>query len=174
MTTALEQPKRVPIPPFTAPRSTPWCQKPAKTRGLAILGGDHAGRFAAEAAKFVMAGSEFLHQDAAGTFGHGVITAGEHIHSGIARLGPAVEGDVRFSQKSQSGHAVGLEVMADQVQQGGTGPQGSIAEGRSDEVFIIELGAIAGIKLKDAMFSNRVRNRCGDRIENILMKLGCR
>jgi hypothetical protein len=106
----------------------------------------------------VLASSEFLHQHPAGTFGHGVVTAGEHIHGGIARLGPAVKRDVRFSQERQPRDAVGLEVVADQVEQGGTSAQSGIAERSPHKVFVIELGAIAGIKLKDAMLFNRQRS----------------
>jgi len=160
--------------PFKALRSTRWQRKPIHGGGLALQGRNHARRFAAEAAKFVMAGSEFLHQHATGTFWHGVITTGEHIHSGIARLGPTVKRDVRFSQQGQPRNAVGLEVVADQVEQGGPGPKSGIAEGSPDKNFIIELGAIAGIKLKDAMLSNRIRDRSGDRIENTFIQRSCR
>ena len=54
--------------------------------------------------------------------------------------------------------------------------QGGIAECSPHKVFVIELGSIAGIKLKDAMISNRVRDRNGDRLDNNLIQLierGC-
>jgi hypothetical protein len=54
--------------------------------------------------------------------------------------------------------------------------QGGIVDCSPHKVFVIELGAIAGIKLKDAMLSNRVRDRNGDRLDNNLIQLierGC-
>lgn len=86
---------------------------------MSHLSPDHSGRLATKASQLVTQGAKFIDQHTTGGLRHGVIAAGEHVHSGISRFRPGMNGDVRFGQQRQAGDAMGQEAMADQLQQAG-------------------------------------------------------
>ena len=100
--------------------------------------------------------AEFLAKHRAGLFRHGVIAAGEHINSCIAAFRPGVDGDVGFRQKSQTGHALRLEPMGDEVEKGRTSTFGCGGDAGSQEGFVVELAVVAVVELKNAVFAHHV------------------
>jgi hypothetical protein len=111
--------------------------------------------FPAEAGEFVGRGLQLRHQHLAGPFWHGVISAGEDIHGGVARFRPGVDGDMRFGEEGQSCHPLWIEAVGDQMQECGTSTFGCACDGVPQESFVIELGAVAFVKLENAMFAHR-------------------
>ena len=114
------------------------------------------GRFAAEAGELVISGGEFAGQHSAGPFRHGVVSAGEHIHCGVARFRPGVNGDMGFGQQGQTGDPLGVETVGDQVEEGGTSTLRSGRDGVPEEGFVVEPGGVTAVELKDAVFSDGV------------------
>ena len=106
-----------------------------------------------------MSGPQLLSQHPTGTFRHGVITTGEHIHRGVAGLRPGVDRDVRLGKQGEACHPMGLEVMGDQLQQSCTSTHCGVGDGRSEKSFIIEPGAVAVVELENAMFADRIGHR---------------
>ena len=101
-------------------------------------------------------GLELVAEVLAGLFGHGVIAAREHIHSRIPGFRPGVDGDVRFSQKSQSCDALWFESMGDEVEKSGTSTLRSGRDGGSQKSFVIELCLVAIVELEDAVLAHHV------------------
>ena len=54
-------------------------------------------------------------QECTGLFRHRVVATGEDIHSCVTTFGPGMDGDVGFGQQGESGDALGLEVVRDQL-----------------------------------------------------------
>ena len=103
-----------------------------------------------------MSGPQLLSQHPTGTFRHGVITTGKHIHRGVAGLRPGVDGDVRLSKQGQACNPMGLEVMGDQLKQRRTSTHCGVGDSRSEKSFIVEPGAVAVVELENAMLADRI------------------
>ena len=97
-----------------------------------------------------MAGAQLFAEHGAGLLRHGVVTTGEHIHSGIARFGPGVDGDVGLRQQSQARYALGLELVGDEIQKSGASPFGCLGDGASEKDFVVELAGVAVVELENA------------------------
>ena len=89
-------------------------------------------------------------------FRHRVVATGEHIHGGVTTFGPGMNGDMGFGQQGESGDALGLEVMGDQVEKGRTGFFRCRRDAGSQKGFIVEPAGITLVKLEDAMFADHV------------------
>ncbi len=63
-----------------------------------------------------------------------------------------------FGQQGQSRNPLGFESVGDQVEEGGTCTLRCCSDGVPQEDFVVELGAVAAIKLKDAVFPDRFGN----------------
>jgi len=134
-------------------------QQPTDSGRLPLHPSNLTWRGSTKAAELLMLGSQLLGQHPTGTLGHGVITTGEHIHRGVAGLGPGVDRNVRLGKQGKACHPMGLEVMGDQLQQRRTSTQCGVGDGRSEKRFIVEPGAVAVVELEDAMFTDRIGDR---------------
>ena len=134
-------------------------QQPTDSGRLPLHSSNLTWRGSTKAAELLMLGSQLLGQHPTGTLGHGVITTGEHIHRGVAGLGPGVDRNVRLGKQGKACHPMGLEVMGDQLQQRRTSTQCGVGDGRSEKRFIVEPGAVAVVELEDAMFTDRIGDR---------------
>ena len=88
--------------------------------------------FAQKTSECVAACPQFLAHDSARLLRHGVVTTGEHINGGIA-VSPGVNRDVGFGQERQACHALGLELVGNQIKESGASTLRSGRDGGSQE-----------------------------------------
>ncbi len=67
-----------------------------------------------------------------------------------------MDGDVGFGQQGESGDALGLEVVRDQVEKSRTGAFCCRRDAGSQECFIVEPTGVTLVELEDAMFADHV------------------
>ena len=106
----------------------------------------------------MIAGFQFVDEHLTGPFGHGVVAAGEHVNGRIARFRPGVNRDVGFGQQGQTGHALGFEMMGDQMEQGGASTFCSAGDGVPEKGFVVEPLVVAVVELEDAVLAHGVRH----------------
>ena len=103
-----------------------------------------------------MLGSQLLGQHPTGTLRHGLITIGAHIHRGVVGLRPSADRDVRLGKQGEACHPVGLDVLANKMEQRCTSTGFVVGDSGSEKSFIVEPGAFAIVGLESAIFAVRI------------------
>lgn len=121
--------------------------------GLGVAGTRR--RPARQDAQVVVAGLEALDHHLAGAPRVRVLAAREDIDGPVTELRPRVHRDVRLGQQAQRGHALGLELGGDDVQQRGHALPRRLGHGLAHMGEVVEQVRRALAKLEDAMLANR-------------------
>jgi hypothetical protein len=123
---------------------------------FSLTKGDTTGRFPPETGEFVASRTQFLSEHIASLVRHGVVATGKDIHRCITRFGPGVNRNVGFSQQSQTSDSLRFKPVGYEIQESGTSTFRCCRDGVPEKSFVVELGGIAFIKFKNAMFPYRV------------------
>jgi hypothetical protein len=69
-----------------------------------------------------------------------------------------MDGNMGFSQQRQGGHALGLELVARDVEQGGHGRRSRVDHGFENELLVVEQMGRTTFEFKNAMHTDSVHS----------------